>query len=77
MIRLGVLIQKCGEAQAAAGKVIRWGSEAFNPELPSEKQETNREELLRKLRSLKDAIADAEFELTAKGVSKDLKFGGR
>ena len=56
--KLGSLVEECGEVLAAAGKTIRCGSDSFNwnPELPEEKQETNKEWLLRGLVDLERAI---------------------
>jgi len=48
---------------AAVGKTLRWGLESYNPELPEEERETNREWLLRELKDLKQAISIVENHL--------------
>lgn len=58
--KLGYLAEEAGEVLAAVGKSQRWGLESSNPELPPEKQETNRQWLLRELQDLKGAIAMIE-----------------
>lgn len=54
--KIGYLVEECGEVLAAIGKSIRWGLEGVNPELSAQKQETNREWILRELRDLTRAI---------------------
>lgn len=63
--RLGYLVEECGEVMAAVGKALRWGLESVNPELPPERQETNREWILRELRDLDLAIGLAREALIA------------
>jgi len=53
---LGYLIEECGEVQAAAGKTVRWGPDCYNPELPPEEREINRDWLLREVDDLEEAI---------------------
>jgi NTP pyrophosphatase (non-canonical NTP hydrolase) len=55
--RLAYLIEECGEVLAAAGKSMRWGYAAANPELPDEAQETNAAWLRRELADLQYAIS--------------------
>lgn len=54
--KLGYLMEECGEVLAAAGKLLRWGPDSVNPELPPEAQETNRDWLMRELHDLERAI---------------------
>lgn len=54
--KLGYLVEECGEVLSAAGKSLRWGLESFNPELPVNERELNREWLHRELRDLRRAI---------------------
>lgn len=56
---LGYLVEECGEVLAAVGKTQRWGLESTNPEIPIEKQETNRDWILRELCDLELAIERA------------------
>lgn len=53
---LGHVVEECGEVLAAAGKILRWGWEATNPELPIEKRESNLVWFQRELNDLKGAI---------------------
>lgn len=61
--RIGWLVEECGEVQAAVGKTLRWGLDGYNPELPPEERETNRDWILRELHDLKRAIAGVEADL--------------
>jgi NTP pyrophosphatase (non-canonical NTP hydrolase) len=61
--KLGYLVEECGETMAAVGKTIRWGSTSTNPELPINKQELNRDWLIRELVDLKRAIKIVEEAL--------------
>ena len=54
--KLGYLVEECAEVLAAVGKTQRWGLESFNPEVPPEKRETNREWILREMLDLERAI---------------------
>ena len=54
---LACLVEECGEVLAAAGKTQRWGRDSFNPELPPEQRETNRDWLLRELDDLEEAVS--------------------
>ena len=61
--KLGYLIEKCGEVLYAANRV-RWGTtESYNPDVPAEERETNREWLLRELKDLRRAMHLIEEEL--------------
>ena len=62
---IGHLVEECGEVLAASGKLLRWGPNSVNPELPPEQQETNRDWLLRELDDLEDLIARARAALEA------------
>lgn len=64
--KLGYLVEECGEVMAAVGKTLRWGLASSNPELPKDKQETNREWILRELKDLKEAIIIVEETLEEK-----------
>jgi len=57
---LGYLVEECGEVLTAAGKTIRWGLDSYNPELPPEEREANRDWLMRELHDLKRAIGLVE-----------------
>jgi NTP pyrophosphatase (non-canonical NTP hydrolase) len=61
---LGYLVEECGEVLAAVGKTQRWGLASVNPDLPVEKQETNRDWILRELEDLSGAIDRARTFLT-------------
>jgi hypothetical protein len=61
--KLGYLVEESGEVLAAAGKSIRWGLDSFNPELPEEERESNRDWLLREIQDLKDAIYLVEMSI--------------
>ena len=54
--KLGYLIEECGELQSALGKTIRWGLDSFNPELPPNERELNREWIDREIQDVKRAI---------------------
>lgn len=53
---LGYFIEECGEALAAAGKIVRWGWESYNPELPEGEREINEAWLLREVADVEQAI---------------------
>jgi len=59
--KIGHFIEESGECLAALGKVIRWGVDSFNPELPKEKQETNRAWFLREVGDLEIALLKLKF----------------
>lgn len=59
------LVEECGEVLAASGKLLRWGPNSSNPELPLDKRETNRDWLLRELDDLEDLIARSRAALKA------------
>lgn len=64
--RLAYFAEEAGECIAAAGKIFRWGYDAFNPELPEAERETNRAWLRREVANLKAAIELIEPDLLAK-----------
>jgi len=64
---LGHFVEECGEALAAAGKTQRWGLNSVNPELPPEKQETNRTWLVRELADLEGTIVRLRAEIANQG----------
>lgn len=57
---IGHLIEECGEVLAAAGKLLRWGPESYNPELPAKDRETNEAWLRREIADLESVIARAK-----------------
>ena len=61
--KLSHLIEECGEVIAAIGKIQRFGIDNANPKLPTDQQETNREQLRRELKDLKHAISRVIPEL--------------
>ena len=65
--KMGYLVEEAGEVLAAAGKSLRWGLEATNPELPENEQEPNAAWLLRELVDLERAIAYVRNELEQRG----------
>ncbi len=71
--KLGKLVEECGEVLAAIGKTQRWGLESVNPDLPPEKQETNREWILRELEDLKLSISIVQEDLKAPAKKKAAK----
>lgn len=64
---LACLVEECGETLAAAGKTQRWGLNSVNPELPPERQETNRDWLLRELLDLDAAIQRVQATIKEEG----------
>ena len=54
--KIGYLIEECGELLAAVGKTLRWGLDSYNPELPPEERETNRQWVLRELNDVRRAV---------------------
>jgi len=67
---LGMFIEECGEALAAAGKIVRYGWDSVNPLLPLKQQETNREWLIRE-------VADLEFAIHRLKTQMELVKAGR
>jgi len=61
--QLGYLVEECGEVLAAVGKTQRWGLDSYNPELPPDQRETNRDWILRELRDLQNAISRVQGTL--------------
>lgn len=53
---VGKLVEECGELQAALGKMLRWGPDSVNPELPPEQQERNIDWVRREIADVTDAI---------------------
>ncbi len=47
--KLSYLIEECGEVISAVGKTLRFGLKAFNPEIPEEDIELNKDWILREL----------------------------
>ena len=62
--KLAHLVEECGEVIAAAGKTLRWGPNSYNPKLPKEQQELNKDWLIRELDDLKHAIKRVEEEFS-------------
>lgn len=60
-MRLGYLVEECGEVLAAAGKTLRWGPQSVNPTIPIPDQEPNIDWLRREFADLKHAIALIEL----------------
>lgn len=56
-------IEEAGEFLAAAGKTQRWGLHSYNPELPEDLQETNREWLIREIHDLQLQLSRLAGEL--------------
>ena len=54
--KVGWFIEESGEVLSAVGKMIRWGVDSYNPELPEEERETNRAWALREISDLEIAI---------------------
>lgn len=52
------LIEECNEVGAAAAKALRFGLDSYNPELPPEERETNRDWITREVADLVFAIAN-------------------
>ncbi|AWY09210.1 hypothetical protein vBRpoSV10_88 [Ruegeria phage vB_RpoS-V10] len=57
------LVEEAGEVMAAAGKTLRFGLDSYNPLLPAEEWETNKQWLLREIADLKLAIVQVEIEI--------------
>ena len=62
---LGHAVEEAGEFLAAAGKIVRWGRDSVNPELPSAAQETNEAWLRREMADLRGALDRLEVALNA------------
>lgn len=60
---LGKAVEECGELCAALGKTLRWGWASVNPELPPERQETNRDWVMREISDVRGALDNLEREL--------------
>jgi hypothetical protein len=58
--KLGRFIEECGEALAAAGKSVRFGLDSYNPLVPEDQREKNRDWLKREIEDLEVAIADVK-----------------
>lgn len=52
------LSEECGEVVTAIGKAMRFGLDSYNPELPPEQRETNRQWITREVADLILAIAN-------------------
>lgn len=50
------LVEEAGELQQAVGKLLRWGPESFNPDLPKEQQESNADAVKREAADVIEAI---------------------
>jgi hypothetical protein len=61
--KLGRFIEECGEALAAAGKCVRFGMDSFNPLVPEDQRETNRQWLKREIADLETAIEQVKTYL--------------
>lgn len=61
--KIGWFIEESGEVLSAVGKIIRWGVDSYNPELPPEERETNREWALRELADLEVATIKMKMSL--------------
>lgn len=55
---IGKLIEELGELQTALGKMLRWGPDSVNPELPKHLQESNRDWVDREISDVIEAIAN-------------------
>lgn len=53
---LGHAIEEAGEFLSAAGKTQRWGLDSYNPDLPPDQRESNRDWLLREMHDLEGAL---------------------
>lgn len=62
-MRLGHLIEECGEVTNIAGKIQRWGAYSYHPDIPGAKR--NWELLLEEMADLKLAIARMEETIKA------------
>jgi len=71
----GRVIEEAGETLAAAGKIIRFGWYSYNPELPVDERETNREWLRREMRDLGHAMFKLEqaFQAEDERVAEDMQ----
>lgn len=58
--KLGYLVEECGETMAAVGKTLRWGLYSYNPEIPTEDREFNKDWIKRELKDLRRAIRIVE-----------------
>lgn len=65
--KLAHLVEECGEVLQAVGKTQRWGLYSVNPELPPDKQEINKDWILRELADLRETIDRVELALLMDG----------
>lgn len=61
-------IEEAGEFLAAAGKSQRWGLDSYNPELPPEERELNRDWLMREMADLEGAFGRLWSELGGRPI---------
>lgn len=66
-----------GELQAAIGKTLRWGWQSYNPELPVNEREANRDWFLREIADVREALDNLESEINQKNVAGGATFDGR
>lgn len=59
----GKAIEEAGEFLAAVGKSLRWGWMSVNPELPTDRRETNADWIRREMTDLRGALDNLELEM--------------
>ena len=60
---VGKAVEEMGELQAALGKVLRWGWNSVNPELPRDQQEPNATWVRREIADVRGALDNLEKEM--------------
>lgn len=60
---LGWVIEECGEVLQTIGKILRFGPNNYNPDVPPEHRETNAQAMRREMGDLAKATAWAEEKL--------------
>lgn len=66
----GKLVEEAGELQAALGKLLRWGPESYNPELPPSQRESNSDWVRREAEDVISAIQNWLHEDTKRRLAK-------
>lgn len=61
---VGKVVEEMGELQAALGKVLRWGWDSANPELPLSERETNFLWVQREMQDVRGALDNLEREMS-------------
>jgi hypothetical protein len=63
--------EEAGELVAALGKLLRWGPDSYNPDLPPEQRETNIEWVRREYADLREAMSRLELAMVEERSRND------